>query len=438
MTTEERQQNGEAMGPENLRRKDNVPERDDYRRIEEIARVVLQVVESEKGLEPKQTSRLTRALNQLSSNWVIVAFLLSTSAILLSWFVFGISPFYEQQKLAQERARLERMNSLAEQHVDIGNTFLNVGSTEAAKQEFEQALDIAPGNEAAAKGAYKVDVFEDVEGQYDPGVTLQRLSLLLEQYPNDTHAYAFRGTVRYQEVVPDPNLPPDAQQDELYQPALSDLEKAVHLNESNAYAYNSIADIYYDLGQYDTTLKYAEKAYHLYSRDLSYKHDYANALYANKHYKDAIEEYEEITLLDWQFMLPYHDLAQLYRLTDFPDLYSSQWYYEQFIDMLEDNEITSLDKNQGGFGFTTGPDSPPVYLVENPEIRYYAYYSIALTSYLLGQTEDAERYVNEAKDIQVNPNLEAEVQRLLEYDVKVLQEEHPELNANDFSKKYLT
>jgi hypothetical protein len=90
----------------------------------------------------------------------------------------------------------------------------------------------------------------------------------------------------------------------------------------------------------------------------------------------------------------YHDLAQLYRLTGFRDLETSDLissidYYEQFIDMLEDEKITSLDQNKGGLVFTTGPDSPPVYLVENPELRYYAYYSIALTYYLLGQTEDA-------------------------------------------------
>ena len=112
----------------------------------------------------------------------------------------------------------------------------------------------------------------------------------------------------------------------------------------------------------------------------------------------------------------------------------------EFIDMLEDEKVTSLEQNQGGITFTTGPDSYPVYLYENSEKRYYAYYSMALTAYLLGQTEDAERYVNEAKDIQVNPTIKPEIDRLLKYDVKVLEEEQPWLKeyANQFRGKYLT
>ena len=90
-------------------------------------------------------------------------------------------------------------------------------------------------------------------------------------------------------------------------------------------------------------------------RDPQYKHDYANALYANKRYKDAIKVYEEINSLDPQYMWAYHDLAQLYRLTEDVNLYYSQWYYEQFIDMLEDEKVTSLDQNQGASASLPAP-----------------------------------------------------------------------------------
>jgi len=59
---------------------------------------------------------------------------------------------------------------------------------------------------------------------------------------------------------------------------------------------------------------------------------------------------------------------------------------------------------------------------------------------LLGQSEDAEGYVNEAKAVQVDPYTQSEIERLMEYDVKLLQAEQQWLSkqANDFSKKYLT
>jgi hypothetical protein len=94
----------------------------------------------------------------------------------------------------------------------------------------------------------------------------------------------------------------------------------------------------------------------------------------------------------------------------------------------------------GGIGFTTGPHSYPVILYKNSDMRYYACYSIALISYLLGQTKDTERHVNEAKDIQVNLNIKPELERLLKDDVEVLQEEQQwsKEDANQFKEMCLT
>jgi tetratricopeptide (TPR) repeat protein len=296
-------------------------------------------------------------------------------------------------------------------------------------------------------GILKCELFESLEAQdYAPAVLGPKLDKLVEERP-DTHVYAFRGTLRYFEAIPpDPGLP-EKKREKPYQPALSDFNEAVNRNDSNALAYSGMGNVYYDLGRFDDFLEKAKKAHQLAPRDPSFKYNYANALYANKRYNDAIEEYTDLTFVDSQFMWAYHDLAQLYRLTDataeydpYSNLYISQSYYEHFINMLEDKEVTSLDNNQGPVTYTTGPDSYPVLLAENPEKRYYAYYGIALTSYLLGQPEDAEGYVNKAKAVQVDPNTQSEIERLIEYDVKLLQEEQQWLSkqANDFSKKYLT
>ena len=107
--------------------------------------------------------------------------------------------------------------------------------------------------------------------------------------------------------------------------------------------------------------------------------------------------------------------------------------------MLEDEEVTSQEKNKVAITLTTGPDSYPVYLYENPEMRYYAYYSMGLTSHLRGHTGEAEAYVNEAGSIRIDPYVESEIQRLMEYDIKLLLEEQQQFKAraDDFRAKFL-
>jgi len=428
-------------------------------RIEEAAQTIVRAIESgsdrfwEAQVEAqakatKPENRLVTSLTFLASTWVVFFAIGSALTLFAGWVLYEVKPLHTLERIGREQQQVRAQKELSQFRTDLGNSLLNVGQATAAKAEFERALELDPFNRKAEMGTVKSELFESVEAKnYEPAVIGPKLNKLVEERPKDTHAYAFRGTLRYLEVIPDPYLP-KKQQYELYKPALSDFEKAIDHNDSNAYAYGGIAGIYYDLGQFDTQLKYAEKAYHLASRDPSYKHNYANALYANKRYEDAIKEYEEITYLDPQYMWAYQDLAQLYRLTEVTDdyeLYSNLYYYslpyyKQFIDMLEDKEITSLEKNQGVGAFTTGPHSHPVILSETPDFKYYAYYSIALTSYLLGQTKDAKRYVNEAKNIQVtNSYIKSEVERLLEYDIKLLQDEQESLSgANAFKKKYLT
>src|SRR5215204_534819 len=353
----------------------------DVERVEDAARAIAHAIEDASDDFWKAQVEATKPKNRLigsmlfvASTWVVFFAIFSGLTLLVGVARYDVGPFHALERIGREQQQAETQRSLGEFHVDLGNSLLNVGQAKEAKVEFERAQELDPSNSSAEIGILKSELFESVEANdYDPAIIGPKLDALVEKHP-DTHVYAFRGTLRYLEVIPpDPTLPQEKQV-KPYQPALSDLQEAVTRNASNAYAYNTISDLYYDLGQFDETLKSAKKAHQLTPRTPEFKHDYANALYANKRYKDAIEEYEEITFLDWRYMWAYHDLAQLHRLTDTPDLYSSQWYYEQFIDMLEDEEMTSLDKNQGGLTFTTGPDSLPVYLPENPEIRYYAYY----------------------------------------------------------------
>jgi hypothetical protein len=144
----------------------------------------------------------------------------------------------------------------------------------------------------------------------------------------------------------------------------------------------------------------------------------------------------DITTWDWQFMWSYADLTHVYRLTG--DLELSHFNGRQFIELLADEEIASLDRNAGSWTFSTGPGEFMVILAEDAEKKYYAYYNMALTSYLMGKTGEAESYANKAQAIQMDPDARWNVDRLLNYYIdRVKEEQNFETKAEEFRALYL-
>jgi tetratricopeptide (TPR) repeat protein len=406
-------------------------------RVEQATHAILRVVETassqfwEANVQAtKPKSRLIGTLTFVASTWVVFFAVITLFTLLMGWILYGTSPLHSLERIAheqtQERREQTQMNAKKETgayYVDLGNSLLNVGQAKAASAEFEKALEVDPLNTEAQEGSLQSGLFMSIEEEdFDPGITEQKLQELLKRYPKDTQLWAFLGDVfsYYDTEI-----------------ALKDYQKAVEINPENAYAYSGMAGLYYDQGKYDKNLEMAKKAYDLAPWNSLLQHNYANALYAEERYQDAIIQYEDLTSWDPQYLWAYHDLAQLYRLTG--DLDSAQWSYEQFIAMLEDEEVTSLEKNQVSMAFTTGPDSYPVYMYENSEMRYYAYYSIALTSYLRGYTEEAESYVSKAEDIKIDPYMESEIKRLMEYDITLLTEKQEQfkVRADGFRSTFL-
>jgi tetratricopeptide (TPR) repeat protein len=426
-----------SMTQDELLQEIDDPMRANPERVEEAAEAIRRVVESassqfwEANVQAtKPKSRLIGTLTFVASTWVVFFAVITFFTLLMGWILYGTSPLHSMERIAHEQTQQQREEAQAntkkemgDYYVDLGNSLLNVGQAEAAQAEFEKALEVDALNTEAHEGALQADLFMYIQGDdYDKGIAERKLDELLERYPKDTNLLTFMGDVfSYYDN----------------EEALKDYKKAVEINPNNAYAYSGMASIYYDQGKYDKNLEMAKKAYDLAPWDSILQHNYANALYGEGRYKDAIIQYEDLTSWDPQHLWAYHDLAQLYRLTD--DLYMAQWSYEQFIAMLEDEEVTSLEKNQGGMTFTTGPDSYPVYLFENSDMRYYAYYSIALTSYLLGNTGEAASYVDKAEDIQIDPNVESEIKRLINYDITLLieKQEQFKVRAEGFRSAYL-
>ena len=397
------------------------PLRTDPERVEEAAQAIRQIVKSassqfwEANVQAtKPKSRLVRTITFFASTWVVFFAIISAFTVLVGWYEYEVRPLHSVERIAREQKQADAEKEMGDYYVDLGNKLLNVGEAKAARAQFKEALDLDPLNVEAQMGDLKCELFESVEQEhFDLAIIQPKLNKLANERPGDTHVYAFRGTVNYLAYKPDR--------------ALWNYKRAVSYEDSNAYAYDGMATIYYEKGEFDKSVEMSKRAHDIAPRNPTYKHNYANALYASGNDEEAIRQYKGVTLLDVQFIWAYHDLGQLYRLTG--KLRRSQWYYEQFIDLLEDEEVRSLEKNQGGAGFTTGSDSYPVYLAETPEQRYYAYYSIALTAYLRGHTEEAASYVSKAEDIQIDPYIESEIKRLMEYDITLLKEKQKQFEA---------
>jgi tetratricopeptide (TPR) repeat protein len=439
----EEQKSRETARQNEVSQEGTEPKRTDVERVEEAAQAIVRAIETgsdrfweaqveaqQKATKPK--NRLVGTMLFVASTWVVFFAIVTLCTLLVGWIVFETSPLHSLERIAHEQQQQVREEKQTKARRDLGTYFVNLGDrlllagkATAAKDEFKTALELDPLNREAQMGVLKCELFESVAAEaYDPAAIRPKLDKLAEERPNDTHVHAFRGTVHVLLGK--------------YDAARSDFEKAVSLNPSNAYAHDGLGDVYYGTGKFEKYLEQAKKANALAPWDPTYQYSYANALYVTGRYEDAIREYSDNTRLDPQFILSYHDLAQLYRLRG--DLELSHWYYEQAIVMLEDKEIASLAKNQATFVFYTGPDSYPVYLTEESDKRSYVYYGIGLTAYLAGHEDKAANYVNKAKEIQSNPDMGREVKRLMEYDVKLLQAEQQWLSkqANDFSKKYLT
>jgi len=174
------------------------------------------------------------------------------------------------------------------------------------------------------------------------------------------------------------------------------------------------------------------------------QHNYADILYRQERYPEAALTEEDLLSWDPYYVPAYQDLAK-YSQLGWGNLEYSLRLQKQLISYLKDESIMAQERNSLilSAAFYTGPDSAEVYLTELPAHQYYVYYSTALTSYLLGNAEEAEGYIETARklqtDGQVDASLVLEAERLLESDIKILSEARPDFRPgiDEFSQRFL-
>ena len=203
--------------------------------------------------------------------------------------------------------------------------------------------------------------------------------------------------------------------------ALAYYQKTIDLDNTVADAYFNMGSIYHQQNQTDKALENYNKALSLSNLDLKFLNSIAYLYYEKKNYPKAIEYYNRTYLLNSNYLPQYFIISNSYRLLG--NLDSALRYQELLDDLLDDSNITNqaINKDNGWCLYTKS--KKPIYLKNDPEKKYYAYYNTALTYYLLGDEKKTTEYVKRANDLHIVNHLESDVKELLDFDIENLQVE---------------
>lgn len=389
--------------------------------------------ESQQGQEQNTGRRSSRIFDWFFSRGVTIPILVSALLIVAGLYAFGIEPWYVLQGAVESYRQAKLKDSVVEHHLEMGNSFLNVGRPEAAAAEYEEALKLDPTNARVQLSFRKSELFTQMgERNYDPATMRDRIRQLADVSASDltsdfndvhqSHMRAFEGDIF-----------------SMYHPDTAEglYKEATSLNSENSYAFAQLAVLYDEQGKPEEALEMAEKAYDMARWHSNYQSNVGFMLYENKRYSDSIATYEDLLKWDGEYVATYFELPIVYRVQG--DLEAAHWYQTYLIEeLLEDQELAELEKNKGALFYPT-QSGRPVYLPKDREKKYYAYYSAALTSYLLGDEEEAEKHANSARDIDMPTSSKLELKRLMEHDIQTLQEAQDSYSSrtDDFKSEFL-
>jgi len=202
--------------------------------------------------------------------------------------------------------------------------------------------------------------------------------LILQEDPEDQHGLLFLGFI-YSSI--------DTEQ------AIEYYQKAIDKNPSIAAAYFGIGVIYDEQNKYDEALIMYEKALSLSKWNQLFLDNLGHIYYLKKEYNKSIEKYELILRLNENYLQTYYTISNSYRLTG--NMEQARIDQEKLIKYLDNENVTRLKRNNEPWFFSFGNEK--VYFFDYPTKKFYAYYNIALTYYLLGNEFEAMQYIKKQR-----------------------------------------
>jgi tetratricopeptide (TPR) repeat protein len=255
-----------------------------------------------------------------------------------------------------------------------GDRFLATGQYEQAKEAYQQALAQTWFDTRAARlGLEEASVFDAADGEFHPIVIEQRINRILEQSPDDPHAYLFLG---------DLHTTTEAHED-----AEKFYARAIARDPTLAHGYFRLGVIHDKLGQQEQALAMYEQAVKHAPWHQTYLNNLAYQYFQRGDYDAAFKTYQKALLLHADFLITYFDLAHMYRALG--DLERALYYQQRGVSRIDDPHIAAAKINQESWYFRI--DAEIIGLDTLPQKRCYAYRSLAATLRAL-QLRGAEDY----------------------------------------------
>jgi tetratricopeptide (TPR) repeat protein len=400
--------------------------------LEEITRVVLQAIESwskAKEQDAKQKKRIRRAVGKARTGfaWIIahltaIVLLLSILTILVGIFLYDVSPDQIVKGSITPYQEAQLKEDIVQRQLDMGQRLLNIGKPQAARVEFEKALELDPENTTAELGIMKCDLFIPIlEHNYSLEIMEQKVQLLESSTKHDTHTETFLGNI-YQRFNP--------------QEAIRHYNIAIDKDSRNAHAYYGLGTVYEAQGELDKALDNYREAKDRAAWNPLYLQAEAYALYQQGQYRRAQAKYNYLVQWEPQYIWAYSDLALINQLLGHTK--RAGRYQEQLLTLLKDEDLVSMEKNSGLLAFNTRQG--PMYLSQTFDKLYYVYYNAAWTSHLLGEEENTNQYIQEAEDKGIDADRESEIKQILDDNITTLLSEQPQFasRADDFRSKFIS
>jgi tetratricopeptide (TPR) repeat protein len=337
-------------------------------------------------------------------------------------YYYHFSVFYNFKEIGYQQQQKDLKNEFVDFHSKLGIQFLYVEQIDAARNEFNQVLKVDPLNQNATRGLFECDVFSETSNKsYDPERTHIQLLALLKEYPNDPLPCLYIGDFAYNH--------------DSYDDALNFYQKAINRSSSVAAAYFGMGLIYEERNKHDLARKMFQTAVNLSYWNALYRDNLAYTNYELKDYREALVWYNGSSVFNSNDLEPYVGYSNSYRCLG--DLENAREIQEQQIGLMEDNSIANLTINQRTIFFPTNSGNI-IYIYSYDVQKYYFYYNIALTYYLLGNETKTLEYLKKANDLHIDKDSKSNVKEIVKYDITNLQKAQPKLinKTNEFINKF--
>ena len=200
-----------------------------------------------------------------------------------------------------------------------------------------------------------------------------------------------------------------------------DRDKAIRYYDTSLVIDPKIAAAYFGKGiiydlenKIDSAILMYQKALSLSEWNQSYLGNLAYQYYKKGDFEQAINKHYKSMQLNNKYVLNIFGLSSAYRASG--NLDAALHYYNYLIVLINNDRIMENSNNSRTWFWNAGTN--PVYFYDLPMKKSYAYYSIGLTAYLIGEDSLADNYIEKAKKL--DRKYKGQVANLIFFDIMEL------------------